>query len=301
MSNSKYSAYRPAGREHIPIYPKGFIALRIVQLVLALIILGLCAYSLTSELSFSGGALSVFTSVATLITMGYHIVAHFGPAVIYNYWAILALDVFGIILWIASFALLAAQIAPVMASGVVLLCDYYCDWAYLTTTGWAVAACLCAAAGLGGIEFILSIVALAMHSVMMHRHRSAGLHNRPISPQLRAEEGFPAGGPVQSEKAQPLQNVAPQPQYASSHPTAVATPSPVQGQQMYQPPSAPASSAVAQPTPYYPPEQQAQIQQQHTGSSFGVGQVPAPHMGSYEAQSQPVGHQQQYHPAMGPN
>lgn len=61
MNNSKYSAYRPAGREHIPIYPKGFIALRIVQLVLALIILGLCAYSLTSELSFSGGALSVFT------------------------------------------------------------------------------------------------------------------------------------------------------------------------------------------------------------------------------------------------
>lgn len=61
MTNSKYSAYRPAGREHIPIYPKGFIALRIVQLVVALIILGLCAYSLTSELSFSGGALSVFT------------------------------------------------------------------------------------------------------------------------------------------------------------------------------------------------------------------------------------------------
>lgn len=148
---------------------------------------------------------------------------------------------------------------------------------------------------------ILSIVALAMHSVMMHRHRSAGLHNRPISPHSRAEAGFPAGGPAQTEKAQPLHNITPHPQYASSHQTAVATPSPVQGQQMYQPPSAPAPGAGAQPTTYYPQQQQGPIQQQHTGSSFGVGQVPAPHIGSYEAQSQPVGHQQQHHPAMGAN
>lgn len=150
---------------------------------------------------------------------------------------------------------------------------------------------------------ILFIVALSMHSVMMHRHRSAGLHNRPVSPQFGAEEGFQAGGPVHAEKAQPSYSIAPQPQYASSQPTAVATPSPVQGQQMYQPPSAPAPApgAVAQPTPFYPQQQQVPIQQQQTGSSFGVGQVPAPHMGSYEAQSQPVGQQQQYHPAIGPN
>lgn len=150
---------------------------------------------------------------------------------------------------------------------------------------------------------VLFIIALSMHSVMMHRHRSAGLHNRPVSPEFGAEEGFQAGGPVHAEKSQPSYSVAPQPQYASSQPTAVATPSPVQGQQMYQPPSAPAPAPgpVAQPAPYYPQQQQAPIQQQQTGSSFGVGQVPAPHMGSYEAQSQPVGQQQQYHPAMGPN
>lgn len=35
---------RPLGREHIPAYPKGFIAIRIVQLVLALIVLGLAGY-----------------------------------------------------------------------------------------------------------------------------------------------------------------------------------------------------------------------------------------------------------------
>jgi hypothetical protein len=36
--------YREPGREHIPLLPKGFFAIRIVQLVLALIIMGLAGY-----------------------------------------------------------------------------------------------------------------------------------------------------------------------------------------------------------------------------------------------------------------
>lgn len=146
---------------------------------------------------------------------------------------------------------------------------------------------------------ILFIVSLSMHSVMMYRHRSAGLHNRPVSPQFGVESGFPTVAPVHAEKAQPSHNIAPHPQYASSHPTVVATPSPVQ-QQKYQPPPAPTPSAVAQPTPYYPQQQQGPIYQQPTDSAFGMGQVPVPQMGSHEAQGQPVGHQQHYHPAMGP-
>ena len=146
---------------------------------------------------------------------------------------------------------------------------------------------------------ILFIVSMSMHSVMMHRHRSAGLHNRPVSPQSGVESGFPTAGPVHAAKHQPPHNISPHPQSASSHPTAVATPSPVQGQQMYQPPSAPTPSAAAQPTPYYPQQQQGPTYQQPTDSGFGGGQVPAPQMGSHEAQGQPVGYQQQYHPAMG--
>lgn len=60
MSNTRYSAERAAGREHVPNYPKGFIAIRIVQLILAVVILGLCAYSLT-VLAFSGNCLTIFT------------------------------------------------------------------------------------------------------------------------------------------------------------------------------------------------------------------------------------------------
>lgn len=300
MNSSKYSSQRPAGRQHIPNYPKGFIVLRFVQLILAVVVLGLCAYSLIYY-SFAGNALTVFTAIATLIITVYSIVAKFGPAVVYNYWAILALDIFGIIFWIASFALLASQTASFIAIGdTECVYDYYgytsCTSYELGGEDLIIAGCLCAAAGMGGIEFILFIVSLSMHSVMMHRHRSAGLHNRPISPELGAESGFPTAGPVPGEKPQPSHNVSsPHPQYASSHLTAVATPSPAQGQQMYQPPSAPAPGAVAQPTPYYPQQQQGPIYQQ---PSFVEGQVPAPQAGSHEAQGQAVGHQQQYHSAM---
>lgn len=60
MGNRKYPSHRPAGREHIPHYPKGFIALRFVQLILAVVIIGLCAYSLIL-VTGAGIALSLFT------------------------------------------------------------------------------------------------------------------------------------------------------------------------------------------------------------------------------------------------
>lgn len=44
MNNPQAYAVPPAGREHIPIYPSGFIAIRIAQLVLSVIIMGLAAY-----------------------------------------------------------------------------------------------------------------------------------------------------------------------------------------------------------------------------------------------------------------
>jgi hypothetical protein len=43
-AHPKYSAARAPGHEHIPLYPGGFMALRIVQLVLAVLLLALAAY-----------------------------------------------------------------------------------------------------------------------------------------------------------------------------------------------------------------------------------------------------------------
>lgn len=47
MSAPQYSTRRLAGREHFPEFPKGFIAIRIVQLVLSVVILGLCGFGVT--------------------------------------------------------------------------------------------------------------------------------------------------------------------------------------------------------------------------------------------------------------
>lgn len=55
-----YSTGRPVGREHIPVYPRGFVAIRIVQLVVAVVILGLDAYSL-SLFNTYGAQLNIFT------------------------------------------------------------------------------------------------------------------------------------------------------------------------------------------------------------------------------------------------
>lgn len=46
METAQHSTVRPPGREHIPIYPRGFIVIRIVQLVLAVVIIALAAYSI---------------------------------------------------------------------------------------------------------------------------------------------------------------------------------------------------------------------------------------------------------------
>ena len=59
-ATSKYSAQRPAGREHIPLYPKAFITVRILQLIVAIACLGLSGWAI-AYLVFAGDALTLFT------------------------------------------------------------------------------------------------------------------------------------------------------------------------------------------------------------------------------------------------
>jgi hypothetical protein len=60
MNSNKYRADRMPGKEHIPVYPKGFIALRIVQLIISVIIIGLMGYTIALG-AFSGNCLMIFT------------------------------------------------------------------------------------------------------------------------------------------------------------------------------------------------------------------------------------------------
>ncbi|KAI0853523.1 hypothetical protein F5Y00DRAFT_224876 [Daldinia vernicosa] len=268
---SKYSNQRVPGKEHIPLYPKGFVAIRIIQLIFSIIILGLSAFGIVF-LVFAGDALTLFTSIATIITSIYCLVAHFGPAKAYNYWAILGLDIFLVIFWLISFAILAAQIASAFAY-YYSYSDYYDDYYDLSDYDTAVntyGGCLAAAAGLGGVEFLLYIISLSIHGVMLHRHRKAGLKAMPIN-------GAPGGTGAGVELTAGGEKFQMQPQPA----------------QVYQEPN-PMAGHPPPPQGYYPPQSPSPLSSQPTGSTY----VQPQQMGN---PGQPVyevpGQAQQYHAA----
>ncbi|KAK3336632.1 hypothetical protein B0T19DRAFT_437373 [Cercophora scortea] len=261
---SKYSAVRLAGREHIPIYPNGFIALRIVQLVFAVIVIGLAAFGIY-YLAFDGDCFILAVGIMTLITSIYHIVAWFGAPNIFNYWAVLSLDILLLIMWLSSFALLASQVAWFFAvTNYSYSYDYYSSYSYSSTRGDnIVASCLAAAAGLGGLEFALHIVSLSIHSVMLHRHRAAGLHCTPGTPP------GPANGGAAAEK----------PAVFPNYPQQVPQPAPayMAAQQPYAVPQQPQYPQYQQPQQQYyaqPQQTLAPLAPQQTGGSFVPQQQP---------------------------
>ncbi|KAK9779664.1 hypothetical protein SCAR479_03271 [Seiridium cardinale] len=291
-ASNKYSNQRSPGREHFPLYPKGFIGIRILQLVLAVVVLGLSAFGV-AVLVFSGDCLILFTAIATIISCIYYIVAEFGAPKLFNYWAVLSLDIFLVIFWLISFALLAAEVAPYMNG--YTTCDYYygCYTTSLSGSDKIYAACLAAAAGLGGLEFVVFIVSLAIHSAMLHRHRKAGLHCTPVAlsnAQVATASGEKVGTQPQTQpqvQQHQQQNLPPLGHPQQPQPSYTGQPTPpaqqVYGapQQQYYPQQIPQqapSPLSAQPTGLSVQQQPVQHQTAH----------PAP--GPYETHGQSVQH-----------
>lgn len=169
------------------------LAFRSLQLVTALAILGLAAYGIT-YLSFDGIDLTLFTAISTMIITIYIIVAQTGAPIIYNYWAILGLDIFAIVFWIISFSLLASEVAgysivTYSSSDCIYssagVCYYKRSQALKnlekreTTNVYTYRNAMAAASGLGGLEFIFFVVTLVMTAIGLHRHRQAGRHCLP--------------------------------------------------------------------------------------------------------------------------
>jgi len=184
---------------HVLPLPEWTIALRILQLVVALAVLGLAGYGLYWY-SFDGIDLTTFVAIATIIITLYIILATMVWPVMYNYWAILGLDVFAIIFWLVSFALLASEVNQVKSTF-----SYYYDPYSSSSSSYSGSNCatyygytycvkkrdvgvltkrsdvlktyysaMAAAAGLGGLEFVLFIATLVLVSIHLHRHRRDG-------------------------------------------------------------------------------------------------------------------------------
>ncbi|KAM7209359.1 hypothetical protein V8F20_000409 [Naviculisporaceae sp. PSN 640] len=257
---------RAPGREHIPLFPKGFIAVRILQLIFGVIVLGLGAFGVWwSSGLYDGPIFILVVALFTLITSIYHLVAEYGAPSIYNYWAVLGLDIFMVVMWLSSFALLASQVAAWFSY------SYYDSWTGyvygLSRSGEIVVSCLAAASALGGVEFLLHLISLILVGVNLHRHRAAGGHCMPRAPGAPAPAApaaaVAAPAPVAPEAEKPMgyAQVAPQP--TPSPAPAYIQPYPVQPQ--------PQPQFQPQPQPQY---QQPQPQYQQPQQQFYPQQPP---------------------------
>ncbi|KAK5658735.1 hypothetical protein OQA88_1544 [Cercophora sp. LCS_1] len=292
-----YSAQRPRGREHIPLFPKGWIAIRIVQLVLAVLVLGLSAYGI-AMFPTSGNVYILVVGIMTLITSAYHIICEYAAPKLYNYWAVLGLDIFLVIMWLASFALLASEVSILYyyLHGF----DSYLYRGYVDYSS-SVPACLAVAAALGGVEFVLHIASLAVHGVRLHRHRAAGLHCTPGAPRTfptsnvtttatsmpGVEKNHPQHYAQPFPPTQPLAPFPPTQPLAPFPPTQPLAPFPPTQPLAPYPPTQPLQPYPAtqplqpypptQPLNYYPQQQQqALAPQQYPGYAPQQGQVPIP-------------------------
>lgn len=245
--------------------------------------------------------------------------AHYAKPSFYNYWAVMALDIFHVVFWLVAFAVLASQVSTLysylgMSGG---RGSYYYSSSYYTTSAVEEAwlACQAAAAAVGGVLFVLFVVSLVFHSMALHRHRAAGLHctalptsgqsasgPAPYAEKANPVQTYPA--PVYTQPAQgyPQQQQPQQPQQQYYDPSAVTSPmSATQGQQGYYPQQTQPQQQQqqvygdAQQQPYqaqqpvYPPPQTVSpppLSAQYTGSSTGPVSVPQPQNNAVEVPAQ---------------
>ncbi|PVH85484.1 hypothetical protein DL98DRAFT_568257 [Cadophora sp. DSE1049] len=190
-------------RSHIPKLPAFTIYLRYAQLLVAIAVIGLSAYVVT-YFAYSGASLSLFTAIATLIITVYYIVTTTLIPLFFNYWAVIGLDIFALVFWLISFALLASE-----AAAWTIITHFGDNCAYSTTTYCyrkralvqkrstdyrTYQNAMAAGAGLGGLEFVLFVVTLGFTALAVSKHRRTDGHCVPnpeadhVAAELRDQE-----------------------------------------------------------------------------------------------------------------
>lgn len=237
----------------------------------------LTAYSLAVAPNQSLTSFVLPQAVITMIMSIYNILALTKAHKAYNYWAVLAFEIFLWIFWLVAFAWMAAWAAIYL--GYWASYGYYYDSYYGDGYGdiyKTVGSVMGGAAGIGALTWILYFITLVMHSVFMTRHRAVGLGNRPGPIQTTAVGGGAAGvvpGAGEKVEMQPQQpgQVYPQNTGFSQQSTMYGAPPPHQQQQQQQQPG------------YYPPQQYQQQQQQQ----YAPQQYPD-HSAQQQQQQQPA-------------
>jgi len=185
-------------RSHILKLPKWLIFLRGAQMLVALLVFCLACYG-ASALAIDGDALSLFTSLATFILLTYIVGSELWFPFLYNYWAVLGLEIFAVFFWLVSFALLAAEVGNIV---IVPFDDCFFDCikrkrGLVKRDGQSFFDAMATEAAFGGVEFTLFIVSLVFVSIQLYRHRKEGGHCQPGALQTA-----PPSGPTVQTAAQ---------------------------------------------------------------------------------------------------
>ncbi|KAI1616318.1 hypothetical protein EDD36DRAFT_428910 [Exophiala viscosa] len=157
------------------------------RVLLAICVLGLTAAATAIWGGYDEFIFALFTSAASLLVFVYYFVALSGQPTLYNRWAVLGLEIFGVVFWLVSFLLLAHWTSVYNAYWFGEN-DNYSWWNTSIApdkigfrersvfkrdsnsyhTGIALAG---TAAGLGGVEFVLYALTLIVFGASLHHQR----------------------------------------------------------------------------------------------------------------------------------
>jgi len=199
-------------RDHIVQVPNWFGVVRYVQIGLAFLVIVLSGYGLSAIIALGGAGYAIFVAIATIVVCVWYTVAVLKSPSLYNGIAVLVLECFMVIWWLASWTNLAAWAS---AYGFV-------DAVNSSASLESYRAAMAAAAAIGAVNFVLFKVTLIVFAIRFHRHRIAG---RPWSYRGKWANGAVNGSGAQNNnepiKIVPAQNIHMQPQQTYQQPARV--------------------------------------------------------------------------------
>ncbi|KAK3721976.1 hypothetical protein LTR37_002792 [Vermiconidia calcicola] len=177
-----------AYNDHIVQLPKAIWIIKIVQTVIAVLVLAFSAFEVAVYPNSVSGY-DIFVALYTIAILVYYFVALHGSTKIYNWIALLVLECVAVIFWLCVWALFATSLAAL-----ALYDTYYNDYAYGGyysyikrdslakrydyNTAVAAGALVYTTLAISVIQFILYCVTLGFMGKGIHHHRKAG---RPMN------------------------------------------------------------------------------------------------------------------------
>ncbi|KAL2062133.1 hypothetical protein VTL71DRAFT_6399 [Oculimacula yallundae] len=192
MSDIKEYEAMATSRDHVAPLPKGFVTVRIMQLILSVTIFFLSIFMHVQKRASRWGdeaygtQIEIGLSILTIFALAYIILSTYRYPQFYNYWAILALDITFIGVWCVGFLFSTnSGFKTWSGCGYVLnksLHTYVEDCEDLTgnKTYMAAANARWAVMGFAATLVILWLVSFIVVTVGIARHRKAGRHCKSV-------------------------------------------------------------------------------------------------------------------------